>query len=1333
MTVADDNVSAKAHDRMARWTQKLLDFSARNRLLNIPKHSKQIIEIECEDVTRLENEISAGEWTMPTDAESRKRLSGLYHDAKTALEESGVNTLFMAVGALAWKDPKTAKTYNAPLLMIPVRLDRPSMAAGVKLSRLDEETALNATLIEFLRVQFDERTAGMAPLPADESGVDVRAVLETFREIAGRHEGWSVVEQAWLGCFSFGKFVMWKDMTDRADELRKSPLVRHLLEGGGMFDDGVEVFPPGKIAEHIKASELYCPASYDSSQLAAVLYSAMGKTFVLHGPPGTGKSQTITNIIAHNLALGRRVLFVSEKKAALDVVKSRLDRIGLSPFCLELHSNKTEKSRFYAQLKEALDVPPTGAPGSWSRTAADLEKCRAELDEYVRELHRRQANGLTAYECFMRRLEAGPKPVELPGCDALAFSEGETASLRKGVAELAVAWRSTSADAVRAMETTVESFKWDPKTERETGEALAALASAIRKNGFAFVPGAGVKGCVKPLSKDEMLKAADGAARLAAKPGFLRGIFAFFAGFGKCKAGADFAEALDKAREYIGESRGVMRYREAETAVSTVVNMPFIDALESGAFPPEQAVEAFDRSFAENTLEHVLEKSPALANFAGMKRDEQIAEFRRLDAKSGAMARRAVFARLADSLPRRRGGQCPNGTELGKLKRECEKKSRQKAVRQMLAEAKTLIPVLKPCFLMSPLSVAQYLPVDATPFDLVVFDEASQIPVWDAIGVVARAGQLVVVGDPKQMPPTSFFQKGDGDVEDFDDEDVVIEDQESILDECLVAGVHSAYLSWHYRSRHESLIAFSNEHYYDSRLATFPAANATPRLGIRFEFVEGGTFERQAKGPRVNATEAKALVDYVCREVAKPGYRRRTIGIVTFSLPQQKLVRSMLDERRAADPALEAMLPEEGEGAYFVKNLENVQGDESDVILFSVGYAPDENGRFTMNFGPLNLAGGERRLNVAVTRAKEQIVVFSSIHASQIDAGEDGRTKAAGAADLKAFLAYAESAGGTAAERRDAGDEGRASSAFGDVVAEFLRRKGFAVDRDVGRSSFKIDVAVRDAKDPSRYVAGIECDGEAYAAQPTAQDRDLNRTGVLRGLGWRMIRVWSADWALDRARAEERLLDELENARAGIDAPVYDPWKDPDVTAVAKPHEDAEKSEYRTWSSKAPRDKARFADQTSRARLEKDARSVVKAEGPVCDAVLRERIASAWGVSRMTDRANAALDAAIPGDIVFSTHGLGKVYWPDGLDPESWTGFRVPSGDPSTKRAADEIPLEELRNAMRYILGDLGTCPKDDLYRETLKMFGLSAVTPKARQYLDAAFTMLPRNLRSCT
>jgi len=1317
-----EDTGRTTRDRMARWTQKLLDFSARNRLLNIPKASRHIVELHCDDVASLEDRIAAGNCVSELPQEERRRLVGIYHDAKTALEESGVNTLFVAIGALQWVDPASRKSYKAPILLVPARLERRSMSEGMRLSRLDEDTILNPTLVEFLRTQHGVAPEGIDPLPADESGIDVKAVFESFQKAIASKEGWAVLEEACVGCFSFGKFVMWKDMTARAEELKKSPLVSHLVEGGGMFDDGVDTFPAEDVAEHFKPSELYCPVSYDSSQLAAVLYSALGKTFVLHGPPGTGKSQTITNIIAHNLALGRRVLFVSEKKAALDVVKNRLDRIGLSPFCLELHSNKTEKSRFYAQLKEALEVPESGIPGSWSRTVAELEKCRAELESYVGELHRRYPNGLSAYDCFVSKMAEGPKTVEIVA-DALAFSEGEIPAFRNRVAEMSAAWRATSADAVAALED-VKDFEWNPAAERETSEALGALSAAIRRNGCAFVPKVPfVKGLKRPLSAEEMRIAAAGSEKLASRPGFIRWLFAFFAGLGKKKVEPDFADKLDKARQFMGESRGVMRYRAAEWDVSLQIGTPLAEAMEKGDFPPEQATEVFDRSFAEKTLEEILAKSPALANFAGLRRDEQILEFRRLDAKSTLLARRVVFAKLAEALPRRRGGQCPDGTELGKVKRECEKKSRQKAVRQMLAEAKTLVPVLKPCFLMSPLSVAQYLPVDSEPFDMVVFDEASQIPVWDAIGVIARARQLVVVGDPKQMPPTNFFQKGEAEDEDF--EEVEIEDQESILDECLVAGVYSTYLNWHYRSRHESLITFSNEHYYDSRLCTFPSASDSPRLGVKFMFVEGGRFVKPSKGPRVNPTEAKALVDYVCGEVLKPGYRRRSIGIVTFSMPQQKLVRTMLEERRAADPALEAALPEDGEGAYFVKNLENVQGDESDVILFSIGYAPDENGRFTMNFGPLNLSGGERRLNVAVTRAREQVVVFSSIRSSQIDAGEDGRTKAVGAGHLKAFLEYAEQGG--------AANGGKASEnlvgGFGDVVAAFLSCNGYEIDRDVGCSSFKIDVAVRDPADHTRHIAGIECDGPSYAGQRTEQDRDVNRAGVLRGLGWRMLRVWSVDWAFDRKRAEESLLKALEDAKNGVPEPKTEVAFGPEDEPVVK--KDDTRTEYRIWTSRAARSKERFADPANRPQVEKVVRAVVEREGPIYADVLARRVAGAWGVTRMTDKASDVVSAAIPSDIVISTHGTGGVYWPSGVDPESYAGYRVPSSDPTAKRAIDEIPLEEIRNAMRDMLADLGTCPKEDLYRETMKTFGYASVTPKSRTYLDAALSMLPRNLKT--
>ena len=627
---------------------------------------------------------------------------------------------------------------------------------------------------------------------------------------------------------------------------------------------------------------------------------------------------------------------------------------------------------------------------------------------------------------------------------------------------------------------------------------------------------------------------------------------------------------------------------------------------------------------------------------------------------------------------------------------------------------------------MSPLSVAQYLPVDSSPIDLIVFDEASQIPVWDAIGVIARGKQLIVVGDPKQMPPTSFFQKGE--VEDEDRTDDSIADQESILDECLVAGVYSTYLNWHYRSRHEALIAFSNEHYYDSKLCTFPSATMSPRLGVKFVFVEGGKFEKQGKGPRVNIVEAKTLVDYICSEVKKVDYKKRSIGVVTFSMPQQKLIQTMLDERRGEDPILEKLLPEEGDGAYFVKNLENVQGDESDVILFSVGYAPDENGKFTMNFGPLNLSGGERRLNVAVTRAKEQVIVFSSIHGSQIDAGEGGRTKAVGAGHLKAFLEYAE----RGSTMLSGSDVSGLDEEFSNVVASFLAEKGFKVDRNVGCSEYRIDLAVRDPADPDKYLMGIECDGPSYAEQRTAQDRDVNRVGVLEGLGWHMCHVWSVDWTFDRKKAEEHLLQLLdkagtepteENGKASCSSESSS--ESVPVANTPQPNHSKTHLEYRIWKSESIFLHEYFYEPSSRQQISQMLQDVISIEWPICDMVLRKRVGKAWGLSRMTEAVHRIFDVCMPAECIVTEHETGKVYWPQGVNPLEWRDYRVPSSDPNAKRILEEIPPEELMNAMCEVLADLGGCHQDELYKETLKLFGLSTLTAKARKLLDVAFKAL--------
>ena len=1083
--------------RVSRWTQKLLDLSLRNRLLNV-RDVKQVLPLACRDISLVEDKLAESA-DLPiafkdpednllvskcTEEETKKRLKLLYRLAKTDLEESGVNTLFLALGFLNWKpSAKDAKTYRAPLVLVPVRLVRKSLS-DIRLARLDDDAMLNATLIELLRAEHHVSVTGLDPLPEDEHGVDLTKVLETFHTATAELDGWEVTREAALGQFSFGKFVMWKDMTSRLDDLRKNPLVNHLISGDGVYDDGIDVFPPEEISARLKPMDLYCPLSADSSQLTAVLYSQLGKTFVLHGPPGTGKSQTITNIIAQNLVHGRRVLFVSEKKAALDVVHSRLAKIGLKPFCLELHSNKSGKAEVLAQFAEALNTPQLMPSAEHASNAAALDAERKALNDYARTLHRKLPNGLSAYDCLARAIADGRRgEAQLTDSPVREDTPDALVERRQYVSRLANDFAAANPDAVRDL-AQVNAAEWSPEFERRLGEAAADYASAIRKGLFARLSAAFRHRDVLPFFK---------ATKLS-------------------------AEQADSLARAVPDARNVLRYYESRRGAAKRFLSPLADRIERDRLDADAATDLFDAAYRARALDQILSAEPELARFSGANQDEHVKRFREFDEKSLKLSTETVVQRLADRMPSC-GAKCPKQSELGILRHECEKKMRHKPVRQLLAEIPTLAPQLKPCFLMSPLSVAQYLSPSAEPFDLVVFDEASQIPVWDAIGVIARGKQLIVVGDPKQMPPTNFFQKSESEDDDPDDENAV-EDLESILDECLAAGVHSSYLNWHYRSRHESLIAFSNRNYYDSRLCTFPSASAAPRLGVRFVFVEGGVYDRKAT--RTNRKEAEALVDYVFARLAEPDYQRRSLGVVTFSQAQKDLIEDIFDRRREADPSHEDFFADTNDEPFFVKNLENVQGDERDVILFSVGYAPDADGKFAMNFGPLNRSGGERRLNVAVTRAKEQVVVFSSIHGTQIDLE---RTSAVGAAHLRSFLEFAEKETGNSPAPDQAAS--RTEDAFARTVAAFLRDNGWTVDEQVGASGYRIDLAVRN-RQTGDYLLAIECDGPAYAAQRTARDRDEIRASVLKSLGWHVTRLWSPDWALDRKRAENALLGLLD-------------------------------------------------------------------------------------------------------------------------------------------------------------------------------------------------------------
>jgi len=502
---------------------------------------------------------------------------------------------------------------------------------------------------------------------------------------------------------------------------------------------------------------------------------------------------------------------------------------------------------------------------------------------------------------------------------------------------------------------------------------------------------------------------------------------------------------------------------------------PVIAKLESANGHALDIPTLFERSFRRTLFFATVESETTLREFFGREQNERIERFRQVDENMAGLACEIIRARLAAGLPRDQVRDDIPRAEIGLLRREIAKKIRHIPVRQLLNRIPTLLPRLKPCVLMSPLSVAQYLEPSHEIFDVVIFDEASQIPVWDAIGAIARGKQLIVVGDPKQLPPTNFFTSTGDDEDDLVPEED--KDLESILDELMTHGLRHKRLKWHYRSRHEGLIAFSNREYYDNDLLTFPSPE-TALGGVRFKHLPKARYDKGKS--RTNRVEAEALVLELVARLRNPDAPRRSYGVVTFNIAQQQLVENLLDEERRKHPDIEVHFgdepPVEGEPV-FVKNLENVQGDERDVIFFSICFGLDETGRVSMNFGPLNRDGGERRLNVAITRAKHEVVVFSGLRADQIDLT---RTRARGVRDLKGFLDYAERGPIALAAATSVSADGEAESEFENMVANRLRREGYEIHHQVGCSGYRIDLGILD---PANR-AGI-CSASSATAQLT--------------------------------------------------------------------------------------------------------------------------------------------------------------------------------------------------------------------------------------------------------
>ena len=586
------------------------------------------------------------------------------------------------------------------------------------------------------------------------------------------------------------------------------------------------------------------------------------------------------------------------------------------------------------------------------------------------------------------------------------------------------------------------------------------------------------------------------------------------------------AQAIDRLPEWI-------RFREIEEALRNANVLPVLHEVLKGEITIEEAVASYLSRFYRVWLDAAYTADATLRDFRVDQHEELIATFRRLDHSAIDGVYKRIRTRLLANPDRPHTGMlsAPPSSEVGILLREVGKQKRHLPLRQLFRRIPALILRLKPCLMMSPLAVSTYLTSQDMVFDLVIFDEASQVRPFDAIGAVYRGSQIIVAGDQKQLPPTSFFDRlvsdDDADISDDDDEDTsgCLSDFESVLDVCCSMGMPQKTLRWHYRSRREPLIAFSNRHYYGNRLATFPSVfDADGTTAVQFHFVPEGRW-RSGSGGGHNPGEAHETALLVFKLLEQ--FPEQSLGVITFNQRQQFAVLDELSRLRSERPEMEEFFDEDRQEPLFVKNLENVQGDERDRIIISVGYGPDDQGRFAMRFGPLNVQGGERRLNVAVTRAKEQVILVTSIHASDIDLN---RVQSVGARMLRAYLDYAER--GTPALGSEVSEDSsrEADSPFEMAVEEALQSQGLDVRRQVGCGGFRIDLALVHPTQKGRYVLGIECDGATYHSSATARDRDRLRQEILEGLGWTLCRVWSTDWVRNPEAQIRRIIEAFEKA-----------------------------------------------------------------------------------------------------------------------------------------------------------------------------------------------------------
>lgn len=1440
-----------------------------------------------------------------------KKLLKINTEADTFYQEQGIDILYVALGFLSWyEDDNSEIERRAPLILIPVSLTRSTAQERFKLKYTQVDLGTNLTLKAKLKSDYT------IELPEFNDEIDITEYYKKVKNVIKKQERWKIIEdEIHLGFFKFGKFQMYQDLDAKGWPEDKKPDKHSIIQslfGEGFYNsnekENKNTLENDVVKELQNLENFHFIADADSSQTEAILKIKKGKNLVIQGPPGTGKSQTITNIISESLADHKKILFVSEKMVALEVVKRRLDNCHLGDAVLELHSHKSNKRVVLEDIKRTLEL---GEPEIDNRTIqiARYKEIQKRLDDYSEATNQpilksginfvEAVGHLLHYKLIVDKFDL--KEIQIESLETWSknkiinaitlindliayieeygpasksffseskidnFSPADESFIELRLTEIIEDIPSLKNEVLKLIElipikpeislieiqkliNTANYLESIPNLETvnfsssywlikeneirniiENGKKQKSIYTKYSdvliddafdynifevRNAYAATGGKWwrflsakyrrAQKTLKSLLKSELpslakcndyienILAYQEAGKQIQKKnkigsslfgnkwdnlnsnwGELEEIFIWLTEFYKKISKEEISEEvvpllseldikfISKQKKKVTSSnkRLIIKINEFYKKIEIEENISSpnyyknmdLDLLQNQmvnmqnnkhqlftiarynrirkklndkglslvgdlsydwCHDPIILLNLFKYSWYKSLVNKAYENRDAIKYFDSNGHSKDIKEFKKLDNELFHFAQEQLTMNHFKNLP---STYAPG--EMALIRREINKKKRHLPLRQLLLKAGNAVQQIKPVFMMSPMSVSTFLAQGALEFDLVIFDEASQVKVVDALIPILRGKQIVVVGDSKQMPPTDFFSRTFENEED--EEENRTGDIESILGMFLAQGAYESMLKWHYRSRHDSLINVSNQEFYDGRLMVFPSSGTNKEAtGLKFNHIPESIYERGTS--RTNPYEALVVATAVMSHAKnKP---ELTLGVVAFSTAQRDCIIMELERLRREDPSCEKFFSRSNLEEFFVKNLENVQGDERDIIYISIGYGKTAHRKVTSSFGPVNREGGERRLNVLITRARLGMEVFSNFTADDL---ETKSTTPFGVRALKSFLKYAET--GHLENRHETGKE--TDSPFEDEVISAIKGLGYDPEPQVGSAGFFIDIAVKDPLQPGKYILAVECDGASYHSSASARDRDRLRQNVLENMGWKFHRIWSTDWFRTPKRQIELLKTAIEEA-------------------IKQSQPESELSDFQEIKKKQNAISRTQVEQTQPEQIKYKVideipglnylddilvipkyiladyiKSIISYEGAMHIKDVAKRITEAVGVGRMGSRILDSIQNAVKYGHRDKLFFVSKDFiYPDELKKVE---IRDRSELPNNLKHIEHIPPEEIQQAIIETVGMAFSISESEVISEALSQMGFNRSTEKARNIIIKGIKVL--------